>query len=182
MKLKKSLLKLSITRKASDQERLFDEIYWSKADKIKKQAFFLLGQNHYEDAVQEVFIKIYRGLSDFDGKSHLDTWIYRITLNTCIDFLRKTSRHSDQTDISKTNLRAEEIEGVDPVKRRAILEGIEKLNEKQKSVFVLFFIMELKISEISEILEINEGTVKSRIFNAKNEMQIFLKNKGVYDG
>ena len=182
MKAKKRLLTLGLKVKPSEQERLFEEIYWSKASKIKKQSFFLVGPNLYEDAVQEVFIKIFKGLKHFQQKSSLDTWIYRITLNTCLNLIRKNKGSLNEVSFNSSSLKVEEIEGVDPIKRRVILTGIEKLNDKHRSVFVLFFIMELKISEITEVLDIKEGTVKSRIHKAKNEMKEFLTKEGVYNG
>lgn len=181
MSIKKNFLKIGLTHRPIEQERLFDEIYWSKASKIKKQAFFLVGPNFYEDAVQEVFVKIYKKISGFKRKSHLDTWIHRITLNTCLDILRKNKKTALHLDISNSTVKVEEIEGLDPIKRKAILEGLETLNEKHKTTFVLFFIMELKISEVAEILKVKEGTVKSRVFSAKKEMRDFLIKKGVYD-
>jgi len=180
MKTLKGLFTLGLNVSLSEQERLFEEIYWSKASKIKKQAYFLVGPNLFEDAVQEVFIKIFKGLKRFQGKSSLDTWIYRITLNTCLNLIRKNKSTLNESPFSETSIKVEEIEGLDPIKRKMILKGIEKLNDKHRSVFVLFFIMELKIAEIAKVLNIKEGTVKSRAHKAKDDMKKYLTKEGVY--
>jgi len=181
MRVQKRFLRLNVSL-VTEHEKVFDEIYWTLSEKIKKQAFFTVGPVYYEDVVQETFLKIYTGLKSFKHQSSIETWVYRITLNTCLNFLRKHKKtlKDESLDDGKTNLNYSL--DIDPMKRKYILEGLATLNEEHKSVFVLYFIMEFKMIEISNILKVKEGTIKSRINTAREKMKEFLMQKGVYDG
>jgi len=183
MKTRKVFLNWGLRSKpltVNNKNQFFDELYWSKSSKIKKQVFFIVGPDLFEDATQEVFIKIYKNIHTFSGKSSLDTWVYKVTLNTCLNYLRKNKQRNNESDISDKKISSIETEGVDPFKRLMIQDAINTLNEKHKSVFTLFFIMEVTIKEIAEILQIKEGTVKSRIHNSKKEIKNYLEKKGVH--
>lgn len=178
----KSFLGFFLENTNLKKDELFDKLYWEKASKIKKHAFFLVGPNLSEDATQEVFIKIYKNLSSFKNQCSIDTWIYKITVNTCFDFLRKSKNSkklkkdfSDYTQIETST--PEDLEN-----KEMIIKAIDLLDEKHRAVFVLYYISGLKVSEISEVLEIKEGTVKSRLYNSKNDVKNYLVKEGVFNG
>ena len=178
----KNTLGLSLENTGLGKDELFDKLYWEKAAQIKKQAFYLVGPNFFEDAVQEVFIKIYKNLLNFKNQSSVDTWIYRITVNTCFDFLRKSKKNKKlKESFNNYPKLGITLEG-DSESREAIIKAVDLLDKKHRSVFVLHYISGLKISEISEVLEIKEGTVKSRLFNSKNDVKSYLTKEGVYNG
>lgn len=132
-----------------------------------------------EDISQEVFIEVYRSLNKFEGQSSLSTWIYRITVNKSLDFLRKKrsvkrfgfftslfggegEQLHDRGHFEHPGVALENKE-----KSRFLFDAIESLPEKQKTAFVLFNIEELPQKEIAEIMAISPKAVESLIQRAK---------------
>lgn len=147
-------------------EHLFDE----HAARLKSIALHMLGNRHdAEDAVQETFLKVYRGIGGFHGQSSAGTWICRILINTCYDVLR-----------TRTVARAE-LEGVpsEPGKvalpiQLALRSAIQKLNPNYRMVFQLFEVEGYRHAEIASILQVPEGTSKAWLFEAKRELKRML--------
>ena len=126
--------------------RAFERLYELHAARMKSLAFHLLGSRaDAEDAVQEAFIKVYRAVGGFEGSSSLSTWIYRILLNCCYDALRKRQRLAE--DPAPTQWRAESSSKV-PLKI-ALERALGLLNERQRTVFLMFEVEGLKHSEIA---------------------------------
>lgn len=143
--------------------------------------------NHSEDAKdisQEVFLKAYRSLPNFDERSAFSTWIYRITHNTCIDEMRK--RKGKQNYSLEEELENEEgsmqrqiaDEGDTPEEsllreeqKSEILQALDSLSEEHKAAIVLRDVKGFSYEEIAEILEVSLGTVKSRISRARNQLK-----------
>ncbi len=144
-------------------------------------------QNH-EDAsefAQEVFIKIYKGISGFKGQSSVSTWIYKITVTTCIDELRRRKNKNTLSidDVEK------KIDILDPHScphenyekkefKKEIQNAISSLSEEYKSVIILRDLQGLSYEEISTILDIPLGTVKSRIKRARENIKEYLQRNG----
>lgn len=143
--------------------------------------------NHSEDAKdisQEVFLKAYRNIANFDERSAFSTWLYRITTNTCIDEMRKRKgkqsysleeelenedgtmqrQIADEGDTPEESLLREE-------RKSEILQALENLSAEHKAAVVLRDVKGLSYEEISEILELSLGTVKSRISRARNQLK-----------
>ena len=143
--------------------------------------------NHSEDAqdiAQEVFLKAYRSLANFDERSAFSTWLYRITHNTCIDEMRK--RKGKQTYSLEEELESEDGSmqrqvadaGDTPEEsllraeqKSEILQALDTLLEEHKAAVVLRDVKGLSYEEIAEILELSLGTVKSRISRARNQLK-----------
>ncbi|MFV0313919.1 MAG: RNA polymerase sigma factor [Anaerotignum sp.] len=143
--------------------------------------------NHSEDAKdisQEVFIKAYRNISNFDERSTFSTWIYRITTNTCIDEMRKrkgkqTFSLDNEFEGEESSWKREVADDADtPEKsllkkeeKNEILMAMEGVSEEYKMVFILRDIQGLSYEEISDILDLTLGTVKSRISRARKNIK-----------
>ncbi|KXL53479.1 ECF RNA polymerase sigma factor SigW [Anaerotignum neopropionicum] len=143
--------------------------------------------NHTEDAKdisQEVFLKAYRNIANFDERSAFSTWIYRITVNTCIDEMRK--RKGKQTLFLDNEFEDEEgtwkqevaDSGETPEEslmrkeeKNEILLALKTISEDYKTVFILRDIRGLSYDEIAEITGLALGTVKSRISRARNHLK-----------
>ena len=143
--------------------------------------------NHSEDAKdisQEVFLKAYRNIGNFDERSQFSTWIYRITANTCIDEMRK--RKGRQSFSLEEELESEEGSmqrqvadaGESPEEsmlreeqKSEILQALESLSPEHKVAVILRDIKGLSYEEIAEILELTLGTVKSRISRGRNQLK-----------
>lgn len=144
-----------------------------------------------EDATQESLIKAFRYLKSFNKKSKFSTWLYRIVINTCKDELRKHKK--DQNNYSLNNednyIDAIEDESYEPLKNAENTElgknlhtAIEQLEITYKDVIILCDMKDYSYQEISEILEIPIGTVRSRINRGRkklrkiiNEMELFTQ-------
>jgi RNA polymerase sigma-70 factor, ECF subfamily len=144
------------------------------------------------DVSQEAFVKVYKYLDHFKGDSSFYTWLYRITVNVCIDVLRKrggAGRPSDvefdeavQHDLAEANIGALGTRlGTNPQKsalRRElaekIQEALEQLPEKHRAILLLREIEGMSYEDLARILEIPKGTVMSRLFHARAKVQKIL--------
>ena len=140
-----------------------------------------------EDAVQEVFMKIYRKVSSFDGRSKIGTWLYRIAVNVCIDHVRRNKIQRFKTvsveEESLVNLheRGNEVEKsitlgeVNKITRNAIT----RLSPKLRTVVVLRDLQGLAHAEIADILGCSKGTVSSRLNRGRLKLRSLLKFQGL---
>jgi RNA polymerase sigma-70 factor (ECF subfamily) len=145
---------------------------------MKSVARNLLGNaSDAEDAVQEAFLKLYRGLSGFKGDAALSSWLYRILVNTCYDIGRRRKRRAENPQSGP------EADGpafdppapdVDPTVRLTLERSLDRLPPLPRSVFVLFEVEGFKHREIADILGIAEGTSKHALFTAKKELQALI--------
>ena len=140
-----------------------------------------------KDVSQNVLIKIYNNLSNFKGDSLFSTWIYRITVNTCIDEIRKYKRKNEVSidDEDKGVGRNIQDPALSPEQNiiaseglNAILEAVKELPEEYSTVITLRDIQGFAYSEIAEITDCSLGTVKSRISRARGKLKELLLKKG----
>lgn len=153
--------------------RAYERLYELQAARLKSIAFHLVGNRaDAEDAVQETFLKAFRAMDGFEGQSSLSTWMCRILINCCYDVLRKQQRLAEQP--VRTHPASENKL---PLKL-ALERALEKLNERQRIVFLLFEVEGLRHSEIAAVLQVPEGTSRSWLFEAKRELKRSLLEKG----
>ncbi len=151
----------------------FERLYEIHASRMKSLAFHLLGSRaDAEDVVQEAFIKVFRGVGGFEGHSSPATWIYRIVLNCCYDHLRKRQRLAEDPPPAQFS-----TDSKLPLKV-ALERALAALNERQRTVFLMFEVEGLRHSEIAAILEVPEGTSRSWLFEAKSALKRILMGKG----
>ncbi len=157
----------------------FDELVRRHEVKIHSLCYKML--KNYDDAkdmAQETFLKAYQNVKRFDGRSKFTTWLYRIAVNNCINYMKKerpTEELKDEIlDVPKD----------DPVERfrkrqlkEKIYNAIAKLPEVQKSVFTLRALEELPYQEISTILKKPVNTVKVNYHLAVKNLKNYLKGK-----
>ncbi len=169
---------------SEDSEAFIEEILEAYGNKILKLCFVQLGsKEEAEDATQEVFLKMFKNLKKYNGESSMYTWIYRITINTCFDILKKRSK-SKYEDISlyidfiKDKKETEEI-----ILRNLTSQNIRialmKVPEKYRVLLYMFYFEELKISQIASILDEKENTIKTKIKRGKNALRRILESEGI---
>jgi RNA polymerase sigma-70 factor (ECF subfamily) len=180
---------LELVEKARRGDRMAFQLLVEKYQKrIYAVAYGLLGNREDAlDAVQEAFIKAYKSLGKFRGKSGFYTWLYRIATNTAIDLGRKRSRH-DQVEF-REEIEAEEEKGVYPIAPSTvnpvdelmkkelgelIEDAIGKLPPDQKAAVMLREIEGLSYREISKIMKCSQGTVMSRLHYGRKKLQELL--------
>jgi RNA polymerase sigma-70 factor (ECF subfamily) len=166
------------------------ELFSLIVDKYQKKILIFIQRYVYnkddaDDLVQEIFIKVYHNLFQFKFNSSLETWIYRIAINQCIDFKKKNNRKSNFTLIKNyeeqiKNIKSEqktpeekyEIESI----RKNILEILDKnLSNKQKSIFILKYFEDFSIKKIAAIMKMSEGTVKTHLSRSYNKIRSEIK-------
>ena len=141
------------------------------------------------DITQDALVKAYAKLRSFDASSAFYTWLYRIAINTAIDFLRRRkSRPVDSLDDERFTEVGFEPPSKDPAadpekvataheQAAALRTAIGKLSEKLKSVLVLHDVEGLSQEEVAEILKVPVGTVKSRVSRARAELRELLRRQ-----
>lgn len=147
----------------------FEEIYAAHAGRMKSIAFHMLGDRaDAEDAVQEAFLKIYRGTAAIQFDSHLAPWIYRILLNCCYDTGRKRRRQAEAP------LNVEPAIPNNAPLQIALRHALGRIDPQHRMVFWLFEVEGFRHSEVAAILEIPEGTSKKWLFEAKQALKRML--------
>ena len=142
------------------------------------------------DMTQETFIKAYNSLSSFRGDSKFSVWLYRIATNVCLDFLRSRSRKPtvslsmEDEDGEETQLDiADESQSPERLLERgltrdAVRRGLNALSPEYRQILLLREIQGLSYEEIADVLSLEAGTVKSRIFRARQRLCAFLTEDG----
>jgi len=146
-----------------------------------------------EEITQDVFVKIHKNLKKFEQRANIKTWIYRITINTSLDFI-KSKNAKKRFSFFSTLFHSESNEplyhvadfnhpGVELEQREAIENIFKKINElpeRQKTAIILSKIEGKSQKEISEIMKINEKAIESLIQRAKSALsqKIYSQNKG----
>lgn len=147
-----------------------EKLYW----KVRR---IVLSHEDANDVLQNVFIKVWSNLQNFQGKSSLSTWLYRIAINESLDFLRKqklADKVSADEDVSvASRLMSDEYFDGDEVQAR-LQEAVAILPEVQRTVFNLKYFEEMKYSEISQILNTSEGALKASYHLAVKKITEYL--------
>lgn len=138
------------------------------------------------DLAQEAFVKAFRNLHRFEGKSGFYTWLYRITYNLCIDKMRARSRRSfvqiDSSRALEAAVAKEAPPESHPAKnfdRKELAEvidaALDQLSNNHRAIIVLREIEGLSYEEMAEVLKVSKGTVMSRLFHARRKLQDILR-------
>jgi RNA polymerase sigma-70 factor (ECF subfamily) len=150
----------------------FEQVYLTHGPRLKSIAYHILGNRQdAEDAVQETFLKLYRGIEGFHGHSSIGTWLCRIAINVSYDVARRRQREpvGVELDVGATKNQL-------PLKV-ALDDVLKRINPRHRMVFQLFEVEGLKHSEIASVLEVPEGTSKAWLFEAKQELKRLLMEK-----
>ena len=147
------------------------------------------------ELAQEAFLNAWRGLGKFHGESSFATWLYRLASNACIDFLRREKRRRSLSmtvslDDEEEGRQAElPDQGAGPEERleraedrRAIARALEQVSPEHRQVLVMRELSGLSYAEISQVLGLEEGTVKSRIARARAALRKRLLAEGNFFG
>ena len=139
------------------------------------------------DASQEAFFRAYRALASFRGDSKFSVWLYRLTSNVCLDMLRKAGRfqqtsltgEDEEEELPIPDSRFDPQEALERAEvRRAVQEGLQKLDPLFREALVLRDVNGLSYEEIAQALDLEPGTVKSRIFRARRRLAALLTAGG----
>ena len=160
----------------------FEGIYKAYSGLVYNVAFRVVNNmDEAQEVTQEVFLTVYRKLKSFKFKSSLKTWIYRIAVNMSIDYARKRSKEQDHTvlyeDHNKLNKTIDSVsgEGEREEQEKTLSTLLEALSPNLRVCIVLRSIEGLSYQEISESLNININTVRSRLKRAREKLLALRK-------
>ena len=124
------------------------------------------------DVVQQVFLKVFRGLSQFRGDSSFETWLHRVAVNEALQHLRRNERH-DYKSLSDEPIDKKTPQGVSE-DRELLSQALKQISPDLRAIFLLREVERLSYAEIADVLEIPEGTVGSRLNNARSQLRAIL--------
>lgn len=169
-----------ISRAAKGDASAFNELLGAQENRMYAVCLRMCG-NHEDaqDCLQEAMLRVYRAISSFKGQSSFSTWVYRVTMNTCLDELRRKKNKqtasldslmdagwspTDEFDTPERHTLASE-------RQREIRQVIGELPEDMRAAIVLRDIQGFSYEEISQMLDINVGTIKSRISRGREKLR-----------
>jgi RNA polymerase sigma-70 factor (ECF subfamily) len=172
----KALIHLIQRSKAGDQIA-FGEIFEQYKNLVYKTAYLMLDNPHEaEDALQEIFVKVYRSLDKYQpSKAAFSTWLYRITVNHCLNQRRKPLLAPDTLEQSRFASQPPHTLEDRFADEQAIQQALNHLSAKLRAVIVLRYYHELAYAEIAQILEIPLGTVQSRLHQGMQQIKLALQ-------
>jgi len=148
----------------------FTMLYSRYSGKVYSKCISLLKDEQLsDDATQDIFLKIYLNLAKFSGKSKFSTWVYSITYNYCIDYIRKKKKEK--------NIFSEDIEKVgDPLTDVSRLKKVMNvIPPGDKAVLLMKYQDDMSIRDIAEVLSKSESAIKMKIKRAKHKAQSSYK-------
>lgn len=165
-----------------DKDLLIENLMDTYTKEVYLIAFsYVKDQIEAEDISQEVFLKCYKYIENFRGDASIKTWLYRITVNTAKDFLKKKSLNllKFSTVFLENSRRRESTEDtyLKINQKEYLLQNVHALPVKYREVIVLHYFHELKIEEIGETLDINLNTVKTRLARGRSMLRKKLESK-----
>ncbi len=178
----KQILELIQSRKT--RERGFRELvtltkeklYWQ----IRKMVFT---HEDADDLLQEVYIKVFRGISSFKGDSSLTTWVYRIAYNETINFLKSKSWQNKLNDVSLDTVEWQKSTNgasLDANKLEKIIQkAIAELPDKQRAVFTMRYYNEVPFKEMEQIMQTSESALKTSYHIAEKKIKEILLQQGL---
>jgi len=157
----------------------FDKLVYKYQQLVFRLAYRIVGSDvDVEEIAQEVFLRAYRGIKNFRGDAAFSTWLTRITVNYCIKTLngRKSKMLFEHlASLISLSREATQHAAVERDEQRAMVRrALERLPPKHKAVIVLLYFEERSCEEIAEILECSVGTVKSRLYHARQKLKELL--------
>ncbi|MDH3267416.1 MAG: sigma-70 family RNA polymerase sigma factor [Ignavibacteria bacterium] len=168
----------SVIRQFIDGDKLaFQVLVKRHKEKVRNIIYITMNNSAFvDDIAQEVFITVYRNLKHFRFESQFTTWLYRVTVNRCKDYLRRInvrkifSPIEDGYDVSEYSTPAENNDI-----SKIVMDAISKLPVKLRMPLILKDIEGFSYQEISETLKCEMGTVKSRIFRGREKLKEILQ-------
>jgi RNA polymerase sigma-70 factor (ECF subfamily) len=133
-------------------------------------------QEEGEDLLQEIFLQAYRKLGSFKGDAAIGTWLYRLALNHCLDYVRgRRARMDKATDTLAANAALEPLAPREtPIARLDLERAIDQLPDGCRDAFVLHDVEGFDHKEVGRLLGIAEGTSKSQVFKARMKLRSIL--------
>ena len=181
---------VAVRRAKQGDAQAFEVLVTLYEQKVYSLAYHYVGNEQDAlDISQEVFLRVYRFLPQFNEDSRFSTWLYRVASNVCKDTLRKKS-NKNEISLSQENEEGEYSYDLPDLRynpesaleqqelRLEIRESLQELSPDHREILVMRDVMGLPYEDIARSLELEEGTVKSRISRARDKLRVKLLEKG----
>lgn len=169
----------------------FEQLVLKYQTQVYNLCFRVMGNaEDAADMTQETFLKAWRNLESFHGEASFSTWLYRLASNTCLDQLRSIRRRPVQS-LTVTDTEGEEQTMdvpdsapspedslINKEERELLQKAMRALDPQERQILTLRVVNDLSYTEISEVLDLKEGTVKSRLARARDHLRKKLENFG----
>jgi RNA polymerase sigma-70 factor, ECF subfamily len=161
------------------ERRRYDEALERLLDRHEQQVFrmavmVLKDAGRAEDVTQDIFVKLWRALPDYDGRASVSTWLYTIARNTCLSAARAEAYRRTRS-LDETPEPAAPGPGREPALDLTLTRAIETLPEIQREVITLFYLQERSVRDVAALLDLPEGTVKSHLHRARRTLGAVLE-------
>ena len=168
----------------------FRLLYQRYQQRVRSTLYQLCGSTLLDDLVQEVFLKVWKGLPKLKNAKYFSTWLYRISWNVATDRRRKLARGQEKTSLNEkiwekevNSNKSTNVESAPDLMqlhyKDLVQRGLSNLSLEHRAVLVLHDLEDLPQKQVGEILNIPVGTVKSRLFHARNSLKKFLEQQGI---
>ena len=164
----------------------FRYLYKRYQHKVRSTLYQLCGPSLLDDLAQEVFLRVWKGLPKLKHQENFSTWLYRITWNVASDqrqaFAKQHSFDSqlkNQEVMARVILKDNTSDLMQLHYQDLVQRGLEQSSFEHRSVLVLHDLEDIPQKEVAQILGLPAGTVKSRVFYARNSLRQFLQKQGV---
>jgi RNA polymerase sigma-70 factor, ECF subfamily len=174
---------LLVRRVQNGDELAFREVVDRYQSKVFSIIYGILrNHNDAEDIAQQVFAKIYFSVRNFDFRSSLLTWIYKITVNECYDYLRKkkvrklvyesdfTEEEAQRLERSEPGSRNQRTFDTDVAQRDLVIKLLAKVTEEDRNLLLLKEVEGHSVEELAQMTGMNENTIKVKLFRARQKL------------
>lgn len=168
-----------VVRMQNGDEQAFYELYERYKDSLFHTACLICGnQADGEDVLQETFVTAFYHCRELKKPEMWKYWLFQIMRRKAFEVVKKKKREIPEEkiiELADENFAGQsELEILEQEERHVIWKVIEKLPIKQKTIIILFYFNDMSVTQISKIMECSEGTVKSRLFLARNRLKKIL--------
>lgn len=169
----------------------FRLLYQRYQQRVRSTLYQLCGSALLDDLVQEVFLKAWKGLPKLKTAKYFSTWLYRISWNVATDQRRKLAKGLEKTSLNEKAWEKEELDSTKFTDAESapdlmqlhyqdlVQRGLSNLSFEHRAVLVLHDLEDLPQKQVAEVLNVPLGTVKSRLFHARNSLRDFLEQQGI---
>jgi RNA polymerase sigma-70 factor, ECF subfamily len=170
----------------------FRLLYQHYQQRVRSTLYQLCGTAILDDLVQEVFLKAWKGLPQLRTTKYFSTWLYRISWNVATDQRRKLAQDHDKTSFQEKFCDKEQFNSCHDLSnfqdtpdlmhlhyQDLVRRGLYNLSFEHRAVLVLHDLEDLPQKQVADILDVPVGTVKSRLFHARNLFKKFLEQQGI---
>lgn len=173
-----------VARAAGGDVEAFRRLVRDHSGLVYRVAIRMLGPGEAQDASQDVWVRVWRNIKGFRGESAFDTWLYKITVNTCLTVRQREARRTARESVDEVPYLPEppggdadpEAAALSAERREEILDALQYVRAEHRAALVLRHMEGLSYAEIAEILDVPDGTAKGWVSRGRAALLVALAN------